>query len=355
MPPASTVLQVTRGDHEIAGVYTVPSPPMSMTVPPSPSPSPSLAPSPCTLFVVAHPDDESLFFGPAILTCLNPHILCLSDGDWVSREEGLVRREEFICACHALGAVPHLSTSRGEGGERDVPGDCPDTCCQFPSLPDGPIYRWNPDTVADMVQGVIDGINRSHTSPPVHVTSVITFDSIGMSGHTNHVAVHGGVQRLMERQREKGGREPRLGVRSYSVESDEPDREMEGYVERQRLLATDVRERVSVVSPSTGEVPIVFYTVTSPRSLYKYLPYYVSRGYWHRKGPVVGDATNTSAEVHLRGWADHVPDSFTCVTPIAMSLRGFRCHVSQRRWYRTLFCLLSPTLSVVHVTTMQGK
>ena len=36
------------------------------------------------LLVIAHPDDEAMFFGPLLLHCLsfkiNVHVLCLSDG-----------------------------------------------------------------------------------------------------------------------------------------------------------------------------------------------------------------------------------------------------------------------------------
>ncbi|OVA19558.1 N-acetylglucosaminyl phosphatidylinositol deacetylase [Macleaya cordata] len=56
------------------------------------------------LLVVAHPDDESMFFSPTILYLTsaghNVHILCLSTGN--ADGKGDTRREELYQACAAL-------------------------------------------------------------------------------------------------------------------------------------------------------------------------------------------------------------------------------------------------------------
>ena len=46
-----------------------------------------------TLLVIAHPDDESMFFVPTILQEKNLHVLCLSSGDFHGL--GKVREQEL--------------------------------------------------------------------------------------------------------------------------------------------------------------------------------------------------------------------------------------------------------------------
>ena len=59
------------------------------------------------LLVVAHPDDETMFFGPTILNfCRNNggqnfFLLCMSNGDFYNR--GRVRKFELYKACQVLG------------------------------------------------------------------------------------------------------------------------------------------------------------------------------------------------------------------------------------------------------------
>lgn len=56
------------------------------------------------LFVIAHPDDECMFFAPAILKASknNPtYLLCLCNGDYYG--QGKVREKEFYRSCAALG------------------------------------------------------------------------------------------------------------------------------------------------------------------------------------------------------------------------------------------------------------
>ena len=58
------------------------------------------------LLVMAHPDDETMFFGPTILNLSRQEdtkvfLLCLSTGDY--RKQGLVRKKELYAACGILG------------------------------------------------------------------------------------------------------------------------------------------------------------------------------------------------------------------------------------------------------------
>ena len=58
------------------------------------------------LLVTCHPDDETMFFGPTILSMTkNPSVslflLCMSNGDY--RREGHIRKHELYRACQVLG------------------------------------------------------------------------------------------------------------------------------------------------------------------------------------------------------------------------------------------------------------
>ncbi|ORY76926.1 putative deacetylase LmbE-like domain-containing protein [Leucosporidium creatinivorum] len=119
------------------------------------------------LWVTAHPDDESFFFGPTLSSLLAPergvtgHLLCLSAGD----HEGLgsVRRSELRASCEAFGIA----------GDNCVSLD-------HPALPDDPDLWWPPETIEQLVK---EHVKRWD------VDLIITFDDYGVSGHANHRAV----------------------------------------------------------------------------------------------------------------------------------------------------------------------
>jgi N-acetylglucosaminylphosphatidylinositol deacetylase len=58
------------------------------------------------LLVIAHPDDETMFFGPTVVQLCRQketdvHLLCLSNGDY--RNRGRVRKRELYKACEVMG------------------------------------------------------------------------------------------------------------------------------------------------------------------------------------------------------------------------------------------------------------
>ncbi|XP_048426678.1 probable N-acetylglucosaminyl-phosphatidylinositol de-N-acetylase isoform X2 [Pyrus x bretschneideri] len=122
------------------------------------------------LFVVAHPDDESMFFTPTInyLTSRghNVHILCLSIGD--ADGKGTTRKEELYQASAIL-KVPHQQVS----------------VLDHPDLQDGFGKVWNDSILANIIE---EEITRNS------IDLIITFDNYGVSGHCNHRDVHYGVR-----------------------------------------------------------------------------------------------------------------------------------------------------------------
>jgi N-acetylglucosaminylphosphatidylinositol deacetylase len=89
-----------------------------------------------TLLVIAHPDDESMFFLPTIKNLLSSgvklRLLCLSSGD--ADGLGLIRKEELIKATRLLGF--------DEGCTEVV---------EHPALRDGMHEVWDPLVVAELV------------------------------------------------------------------------------------------------------------------------------------------------------------------------------------------------------------
>ncbi|CAK8532329.1 unnamed protein product [Lathyrus sativus] len=121
------------------------------------------------LLVIAHPDDESMFFAPTInfLTSRghNVQILCLSNGDGDGK--GNVGKQELYQACVSL-KVPMQQVK----------------IINHPDLQDGFGKVWNHSLLAKIIEEEI----TSHC-----IDMIITFDKYGVSGQCNHRDVHYGV------------------------------------------------------------------------------------------------------------------------------------------------------------------
>lgn len=116
-----------------------------------------------SMLLIAHPDDESMFFSP-FLFCNNPVvILCLSNGDYDSL--GNIRSAELRALCAKRGWNLVLSDHK-----------------------DG--YDWCVNTIAANVLDVCTKYN---------VENIVTFDERGISGHKNHVSCYKAMQKLKNR------------------------------------------------------------------------------------------------------------------------------------------------------------
>ena len=117
------------------------------------------------LLVVAHPDDECMFFGPAVrvlaeLGC-NLHVLCLSKGLGSTKRENELRE-----SCRVMGIA-----------------EC--SCIDDIRLVDGMDEEWEEEAVKEHVLAIL---NKRL------VDLIITFDDYGVSGHPNHIAVSRGTR-----------------------------------------------------------------------------------------------------------------------------------------------------------------
>ncbi|GBP94904.1 N-acetylglucosaminyl-phosphatidylinositol de-N-acetylase [Eumeta japonica] len=117
------------------------------------------------LVVIAHPDDECMFFGPTIFRLCEQgadvHILCLSNGNYEGK--GHLRRYELWKACIELG-VPMQNI-----------------CLMTDTrLKDDPQCQWPTAIIAKVIQ---------HTLDTLDIDTLVTFDRGGVSSHANHSAV----------------------------------------------------------------------------------------------------------------------------------------------------------------------
>ncbi|XP_027747257.1 N-acetylglucosaminyl-phosphatidylinositol de-N-acetylase [Empidonax traillii] len=124
------------------------------------------------LVVTAHPDDESMFFAPALLGLRRagaaPAVLCCSAGNYYN--QGEIRKKELEQSCRVLG-IP----------ESDV------TVVDHRDLPDNPAVEWDTHLLATIVLKHIEAKN---------ITLVVTFDAGGVSGHANHISLYSAVRYL---------------------------------------------------------------------------------------------------------------------------------------------------------------
>lgn len=124
-----------------------------------------------TLLVVAHPDDETMFFGPTIFNLLGSNrsirILCLSNGN--ADNIGLQREVEFARVMRSFGTGIDL------------------TIISDRKLQDSDTLYWDPGVVAKYMA---DHIYNSS------IQTLVTFDSYGVSGHTNHRSIYYALQTL---------------------------------------------------------------------------------------------------------------------------------------------------------------
>ncbi|EOB12052.1 N-acetylglucosaminyl-phosphatidylinositol de-N-acetylase [Nosema bombycis CQ1] len=111
------------------------------------------------LLLIAHPDDESMFFAPTLMNLRGRiRIICLSKGDYMS--DGEVRSKEMINLC---------SKYRFE--------------LIFGNLKDN--HDWDP-------QDIVNILFVTYLLDPFKI--LITFDSHGVSGHKNHISCYYGAK-----------------------------------------------------------------------------------------------------------------------------------------------------------------
>lgn len=202
-----------------------------------------------TLLVIAHPDDETMFFGPLIVNLVEANkdltILCLSHGD--SDNLGEQRSREMVKVAHELGSRAKLEIITDE------------------RLSDGLITEWDADIASEYIHKYLMSTGTK--------TTVVTFDSYGVSGHPNHNSVYNALEMLRGRLRDLNGRVYHL--KSVSM--------IRKYISFFDALANYL-PRLTFGSKSTGEKQItVALNFKQYRRLRKLLALHDSQMVWFRR------------------------------------------------------------------------
>ena len=136
--------------------------------------------------LIAHPDDEAMFFSPTLSTLTNPalqnhvKIICLSSGD--ADGLGEIRKTELGKSAQMLGLR----------SANDV------LVLEDEAFPDSMTVTWSKEKIAGMLAAAFSpssaGKGRKYGPPETTMDILITFDENGVSSHPNHISLYYGAK-----------------------------------------------------------------------------------------------------------------------------------------------------------------
>lgn len=126
------------------------------------------------LVVIAHPDDECMFFAPTILSLrqcgqYNLYLLCLSSGNY--NQQGRLRQQELMESCRVLGIRQNNVFILDR---RDISDD--------------PNVTWDKTLIARLLADYVK---------EYYIDMIFTFDEYGVSGHVNHRSLYHGCRHFL--------------------------------------------------------------------------------------------------------------------------------------------------------------
>ncbi|KAK6512178.1 N-acetylglucosaminyl-phosphatidylinositol de-N-acetylase [Arthrobotrys musiformis] len=140
--------------------------------------------------LIAHPDDEAMFFSPTIQSLLSPSlknsikIICFSTGD--AEGIGSIRQSELLSSASILG-VPDAENSV--------------VVYNDPNLQDSMTLSWPEDLIASLISDSLKEFSDSGEE----VDTFLTFDKGGVSGHPNHISLLNGAKYYLRHYPKKKG------------------------------------------------------------------------------------------------------------------------------------------------------
>ncbi|KAL8417561.1 hypothetical protein RB594_001284 [Gaeumannomyces avenae] len=138
--------------------------------------------------LIAHPDDEAMFFSPTVLALTRPEtgnhvkIMCLSSGN--ADGLGETRKKELVKSGMLLGLR----------NEEDV------TVIESESFPDSMTTTWDPAAISDLLTSTF----VPDAGRPPDIDMLVTFDSQGVSSHPNHISLYHGARAFASSLRRGG-------------------------------------------------------------------------------------------------------------------------------------------------------
>lgn len=125
------------------------------------------------LIVIAHPDDECMFFGPTILNFTRNkqckvYLMCLTTGH--NCGVGKTRKKELYDSCRVLGIEEECVIIQ-----------------KHSMLPDSMFQKWPAELIASLI------VNHVET---YDIDTVVSFDKHGISRHVNHCSIYYAIANL---------------------------------------------------------------------------------------------------------------------------------------------------------------
>jgi N-acetylglucosaminylphosphatidylinositol deacetylase len=141
------------------------------------------------LLLIAHPDDEAMFFAPTLLSLTRPglenhiKILCLSSGN--ADGLGETRKKELVKSAMILGLR----------SEDDI------LVIEDANFPDSMTTTWNARLISNLLTSLFaPNIAKipADKAPEATVDVLITFDANGVSSHPNHKSLYEGSKSFLK-------------------------------------------------------------------------------------------------------------------------------------------------------------
>lgn len=183
--------------------------------------------------LIAHPDDEAMFFAPALLSLTRPElgnhvkIFCLSSGN--ADGLGEIRKKELVNSAMMLGLR----------SPEDV------LVLEDARFQDSMAAKWDPKAIASLLTSTFApkmAKISAKTAPESNIDILITFDKGGVSSHPNHISLyHGGVTFVRSIMQRHSGWDP--VVRMYTLSSVNVFRKYLGVVDSPLLIIRTIFQR----------------------------------------------------------------------------------------------------------------
>ncbi|KAF2790001.1 phosphatidylinositol glycan class L [Melanomma pulvis-pyrius CBS 109.77] len=141
------------------------------------------------VLLIAHPDDEAMFFAPTLLALTRPglgnhvKILCLSSGN--ADGLGPIRKKELVKSGLQLGVR----------SEDDI------LIVEDSNFPDSMTVTWHPRLISNLLTSAFApkmGTVSPKEAPQATVDAIITFDANGVSAHPNHISLYAGAHAFLK-------------------------------------------------------------------------------------------------------------------------------------------------------------
>lgn len=179
--------------------------------------------------LIAHPDDEAMFFSPTVMALARPEtgnhvkILCLSSGN--ADGLGETRKRELAKSGLILGL---RSTD-------DV------FVVDKPEFPDSMTAKWDSGDISALLCSAfapnLARMRNSETAPAAAIDVLVTFDAGGVSGHPNHISLyHGAKTFIAELVAGKPGWQPPVDL--YTLKTVSLGRKYIGFLDVLTTLAS---------------------------------------------------------------------------------------------------------------------